>query len=434
MEEHRNIVIIGLDDFDLQMLETVNGAANYEFQGIIPYRQIVNPEHYPIEEFLHGASRELSNVEGGADAIIGHWDFPTTSLLPILQAQEGLRGPSLESVLMCENKYGTRLAEYEATPELAPPFALLDPNDDAVLDDPPLPYPFWLKPVVAFSSTLGFRINDREDLRYALEQIRPGIAKFAEPFDTLMQRTRMGSWRALLRGGYCIAEGILSGRGCTLEGYVKDGQPTVYAVIDSLRGPNGVSFVGYHYPSEIPQAILDRMLEGADRIIRQIGLDNTPFNVEFFWNESDDDVKLLEINPRISRSHAPLFYLVDGASHHEVAIDVALGTKPRFPRHEGRYPYAAKFMPRSYDTARITRVPTQDDIERLQEVFPDALFISEVEEGTELADLPNQDSYSFELGELFLGGTSRDELTENFRQAMKILGFGFSREVETNYD
>jgi hypothetical protein len=52
----------------------------------------------------------------------------------------------------------------------------------------------------------------------------------------------------------------------------------------------------------------------------------------------------------------------------------------------------------------------------------------------ELTELPNQDSYSFELGDLFLGGDSRAELTENFREAMRILGFRFSRDVETNYD
>jgi len=434
MEEHRNIAVIGLDEFNRDMLRSVRGSGNYEFHGIIPYQQIVNPESYPIEELLHTARRELAEIDGRVDAIMGHWDFPTTSLLPILQGELGLRGPSLESVLMCENKYATRLAEYEATPDLTPPFALLNPNDDAVLDDPPLPYPFWLKPVVAFSSTLGFQIDDRDGLHRALEPIREGIGKFAEPFDTLMKHARLGGRRALLGGGFCVAEGLIGGRGCTVEGYVLDGEVRSYAIIDSLRGANAVSFVGYHYPSDLPQQVQDRMIEGTGRIIRHLGLDNTPFNVEFFWDEDSDDVKLLEINPRISKSHSPLFYLVDGASHHEVAIDVALGRHPDFPRGEGHYRQAAKFMPRSYGAARVTRVPGPEDVERLQEAFPDAMFTCHVSEGMALAELPNQDSYSFELGDLFLGGNSREELAENFREAMAILGFRFSREVETNYD
>lgn len=434
MPRELNIAVIGLDDFHRDLLHSVRGAESYRFYGVVPYHRIVNPEQYPVEDLMHTAKRELDEIPGGVDAIIGHWDFPTTSLLPILQRQAGLRGPSLESVLMTENKYATRLAQYEATPDLAPPFALVNPYDDAVVDDPPLPYPFWLKPVVAFSSTMGFRIDNEGDLRHALMRIRQGIGKFAEPFDTLMKHARLGSRRALMGGGYCIAEGIISGRGCTLEGYVLDGEPHVYAVIDSLRGPNAVSFVGYHYPSELPQDVLDRMLEGTDRILRHIGLDNTPFNVEFFWNEEADDVKLLEINPRISKSHSPLFLMVDGASHHEVAIDVALGRKPDFPRGDGPHQHAAKFMPRTYGAARITRAPTQDDIDRLRREFPDALFQSHVSEGMELTDLPNQDSYSFELGELFLGGRNREQLTEDFRRAMRILGFRFSHKVDTNYD
>jgi biotin carboxylase len=277
-------------------------------------------------------------------------------------------------------------------------------------------------------------VDDEKDLAHALARIRAGIRKFATPFDTLMQRARLGSKRALLGGGYCVAEGIISGRGCTVEGYVLDGEPHVYAVIDSLRGPNDVSFVGYHYPSELPESVRKRMIDGACRIVRHIGLDRTPFNIEFFWDEENDDVKLLEINPRISKSHSPIFYLVDGASHHEVAVDVALGRKPDFPRGAGRYRYAAKFMPRSYQSARATRVPSEADLERLRETFPGAMFFTYVKEGMELADLPNQDSYSFELGDLFLGGNSREELTENFREAMRILDFRFSHRVETNYD
>lgn len=433
MREQKNIAVIGLDDFHRDLLETARGAGNYRFHGIIPYRQIVNPEHYAIEDLLHTARRQLAQIDGGVHAIIGHWDFPTTSLLPLLQAEAGLSGPSLESVLACENKYATRLAEAEATPELTPPFALVNPRDDGVLDDPPLPYPFWLKPVVAFSSTLGFRVDNRDDFRHALEQIRAGIDKFAEPFDSLLQQARLGDKRALYAGGYCIAEGIISGRGCTLEGYILDGKTHVYAIIDSLRGPNQVSFVGYHYPTELPQPVTDRMMEGCDRLMRRIGLDHTPFNVEFFWEEDTDDIKLLEVNPRISKSHSPLFHMVDGASHHEVAIDVALGRTPDFPRGEGRYAYAAKFMPRVYNSARVTRAPSQEDIERLQELFPGALFTSHVHEGMELSDLPNQDSYSYEIGDLFLGGDSREELIGNFQTAMHILGFRFSREVETNY-
>lgn len=434
MDDTLNIAVIGLDDQNLEMLQTVRGAERYRFHGVIPYEEIVNPESYSIEDLLHTGRQDLERIEGGPDAIIGHWDFPTTSLLPILQREMGLPGPRVEAVLACENKYDTRCEEEEAAPDLTPQFALMDPMNDAALDDPPLDYPFWIKPVVAFSGTLGFCVENRNDLRHALKQNRNGIRKFSEPFNILLQYARVGKKRALLSGSYCLAEELVSGRGCTTEGYVVNGEPHVYAVIDSMRAANGVSFIGYHYPSELPQEAQDRVIDGSCRIIRHIGLDNTAFNVEFFWNEETDEIKLLEINPRISKSHAPILNLVEGASHHEVAIDVALGREPEYPRGEGRYRHAAKFMPRSFDSARVTRAPRQADIERLQERFPDALFSSHVKTDMELTDLPNQDSYSFELGDLFLGGDSREELHENFREAMRILGYRFSSKVETNYE
>ena len=267
-----------------------------------------------------------------------------------------------------------------------------------------------------------------------MQQIRAGIDKFAAPFNTLMQRAHLGQRRALLNGKFCIAEGIISGRGTTVEGYVLDGEPQTYAIIDSLRGPNQVSFVGYHYPSDLPEEVGQRMEEASCHIVRHLGLRHTPFNIEFLWDEELDKLRLLEINPRISKSHSPLFALVDGASHHEVAIDVALGREPRFRRGAGRWRYAAKFMPRVYAPARVTRAPTDGDLARLRQRFPDALFFSHVHEGMELSDLPNQDSYSFELGDLFLGGNSREELTRHFHEAMQILGFRFSQRVATNYE
>lgn len=205
-------------------------------------------------------------------------------------------------------------------------------------------------------------------------------------------------------------------------------------MIDSLRGPNAVSFVGYHYPSELPEHIIERMISGTERLVRHLGLNDTPFNVEFFWDETSDDVKLLEINPRISKSHSPLFRMVDGASHHEVAIDVALGRTPNFPRGEGRYCYAAKFMPRVYDDARVTRVPTEEDVAWLHSSFPETLFETPLHEGMQLSELRNQDSYSFEIADLFLGGNSRRELIDHFREAMQLLDFRFSRGVRTNFE
>ncbi|MGD2083711.1 MAG: ATP-grasp domain-containing protein [Chromatiales bacterium] len=430
----KNIFVIGLDEFNLRMLETVRGAAGYDFHGLVPYDEIVNPSHYPMDKLLNDARCELERFGGDVDAIIGHWDFPTTCMLPLLRRELGLPTPSLESVLKSENKYWCRLEQEKVIPEHTPEFAGVDPFDERVVGTAPLDYPFWLKPVISFSSHLGFRIESGEDFRHAIGKIRRHIGKFSEPYDHLMQYAKQPTDVPDVHGGYCVAEALISGRLCTLEGYVFRGETTVYGVIDSIRGANQVSFQRYQRPSRLPREVQQRMIQAAGRLMTQLGLDNTPFNIEFFWNEDTDAISLLEVNPRLSKSHCPLFVMTSGASHHEVAIDVALGRQPDFPREEGRFAIAAKFMPRTYEDAEVRRAPTLEDITRIQERFPGTLMSIHVKEGMRLSDLPNQDSYSFELADIFMGADDEDELIGRFYEVMDMLDFRFSAEVPTNYE
>jgi hypothetical protein len=57
-----------------------------------------------------------------------------------------------------------------------------------------------------------------------------------------------------------------------------------------------------------------------------------------------------------------------------------------------------------------------------------------VKEGMRLSDLPNQDSYSFELADIFMGADDEDELIGRFYEVMDMLDFRFSAEVPTNYE
>lgn len=429
----KHVHAVGLDDVYLDELKSIHGAENYEFHALVPYSMIVNPPEYRMDEIMATARRQLDEAPA-VDAIIGHWDFPTTSILPILRREYGLGGPTLESVLYCENKYWARRAMEEAVPECTPPYQHVDPFDDDPWRRMELKPPFWLKPNIAFSSYLGFRIDSEATFHAAIEKTRAGIGRFAEPFDYILRHAeRRDTLPDVGSGGTCIAEGIISGELCTLEGYVLNGEVTVYGVLDSLRGPNNVSFVSYQMPSHLPKHIQERMTEAAAKFVHHVGLDSTPFNMEFFWNEEEDRVWLLEVNPRISKSHCAIFRMTAGASHHEVAVDIAMGRRPQFPRGDGAFRMAAKFMPRTYQDAIVTRVPTEQDIAKAQRRYPELLAHPHVEEGMHLGDLLTQDSYSFEIADLFMGGDSEDELHEKFRDVMNTLDFRFSEKVETNY-
>lgn len=429
----KHIFVIGLDEFNRAELETIHNASEYAFHGLIDYETIVNPLSYDMEAIMAQARLTLKAAPA-VDAIIGHWDYPTTTILPILRRECGLPTPTLESVLYCDNKYWNRIAGQQAVPQCTPAFQGLDPYSDNAADTVTMEYPFWLKPTTSFSSYLSYQINDESQLHEALATIRERIHIFAEPFTYIMQYCENRSaLPAQGNGATCLAEGIIGGELCTLEGYVHNGEVVTYAIIDSVRGSNQVSFVSYQYPSMLPERVQRRMKVCAEKILAHVGLDQTPFNIEFFWNREHDKIWLLEINPRISKSHCPIFELATGASHHEVAIDIALCRRPRFPLPEGDFPMAAKFMARVYGDATVTRVPSQEDIAALQERYPELIVKPCVEEGMKLSELRGQDSFSFEIANLFFGGRNNDELHRKFREIMQRLDFRFSEALSKNY-
>ena len=430
----KHIFVIGLDDSNLSELNTVHNAGDYTFHGLVDYDTMVTPPSYPMDAIMAEA-RETLRQAPAVDAIIGHWDFPTTSMLPILRREWGLVTPSLESVLYCEHKYWNRLAGQAAIPECTPDFQGLDPYSDDPLGDLDMAYPFWLKPSVAFSSYLGFRVDNEEQYLAAMATIRDNIHVFAEPFDNILRYSE--DRKALPErgsGATCIAEALISGRLCTLEGYVHAGEVVVYAIVDSLRASNQVSFFSYQYPSQLPEGVRNRMTGHAERVLTHIGMDHSPFNMEFFWDESTDRLWLLEINPRISKSHCPIFQIATGSSHHEVAIDICLGRRPDFPRNEGRFAMAGKFMPRVFADTVVTRVPSAEEIEALHRQHPELVVHVSVEEGMRLSELPAQDSYSFEIADVFIGADDEAQLHEKFRHVMEVLDFQFADVVPTNYN
>jgi biotin carboxylase len=165
------------------------------------------------------------------------------------------------------------------------------------------------------------------------------------------------------------------------------------------------------------------MIEAAARVMSHIGYDNAPFNMEFFWSRRTGEIRLLEINARISKSHCPLFRLVDGASHQQVMVDLALGQRPAFPCRQGDFRVAGKFMVRVHEDGIVRGMPSAAEIARVQERFPEARIHPMAATGTLLKHLPYQDSYSFELAEIFLGADSQKELLRKYETCLELLTF-----------
>ncbi len=420
----KNVFLVGLTPFHREKLESIQGAERFRFHGLLD-----EPHDYDVPGMLRQAEGELRAFSGRVDAVAGYIDFPISTMLPILCRKFGLRAPELESVLKCEHKYWARVEQRKVVPEAIPTFTAVDPFDDEAVDRIQLSYPFWIKPVKSSGSFLGFRIPSRHVLDGAVEQIREQIGQLGEPFNFVLQQLSLPTEISQVDGNHCIAEEIIGGRQCTLEGYVFEGDVHFHGTVDSIRVPHSSSFARYEYPSRLPRRVQARMAEIGTRVLEHIGFDNSGFNIEFFWDRARDRTWLLEINTRVAQHHSDLFEKVDGTSNHEVPIKLALGERPEIPMRQGQFRRAAAFFLRAYEDARVTRVPTSAEIEALADRFPGTIVHPQVEEGMYLSELHEQDSYSYTLAIVYMGAGSRKTLRDNWRECATSLHFEFDREV-----
>jgi len=419
----RNVFIIGLDDFNLQKARATTFAVDTEFHGLLDYDKLITPESYDIQAMIDEALAFLRDFDGPIDAIVAHWDFPVSTIIPILNRETGLRYVPLVSMLKCEHKYWSRVEQNKVVPEMVPQFEAVDPFNDNAIEEFTLPYPFWLKPIKSFASHLGFKVENRDQFAAALAETRANIARIGDQFNLIMNRVELPPDIRRVNGNWCIAEQLVGGWQCGVEGYVLNGQTFVHGIFDCYKDNNSWSFNRYEYPSRWPRRVQQRMIEATERLMPHLGYNQAPFGVEFFWDEAADKLWLIEVNTRISQSHSDQFEKVHGISNHEIAFSVALGMKPRIPVGGGAFGCAAKFHLRRYADCKVLKVPGADNIAAIAREIPGTEIHLSVEPGMQLSDLRDQDSFSFEIATVHLGAADQPELLRRFRRVAEMLEF-----------
>jgi hypothetical protein len=420
MAERKNVFVVGMDEHNRKVLDAMRDAAQYRFHPVLTFADIYGGE-ISFGDALASAQDVLDSFDGSIDAIIGFWDFPVSSMLPLLRKRYGLPTASIEEVVMCEHKYWSRLVQQQVIEEY-PPFALVHPEIDR---SPPegLRFPMWVKPVKSFSSVLAFGVSDEEAYGEALGKINEGIGWIGEPFDALLKYVDLPPEIAAAGGQACLAEEAITGRQVTVEGYRYRDEVVIYGVVDSVRYENSPSFQRFQYPSSVPDEVGDRLADISRRLVTAIGLEQMTFNIEYFWDPGTDAVTLLEINPRHSQSHAELFADVDGMSNHEAMLRLALDRDPQFPRGKGRYDVAAKCFLRRFSDGVVRRHPTPEEIEAIEHIVPGATIDLAAHAGDVLSRMHEQDSYSYQLASIYIGATDEAELLAKFDQVVAALPY-----------
>jgi biotin carboxylase len=416
-----NIVVLGLDERNLDLLRRVPDADRYEFQGLMSIKDMQQGDDIPIDALLAEAEERLAAFDGTIDAVVGFFDFPVSTIVPLLCRRFGVRGPSLEAVLKCEHKYWSRLVQCDVVDEY-PPFGLVDLNEPTLPDG--VEYPCWLKPVKSFSSKLAFEVTDDSEFEKAVAALRDGIGRVGEPFEHVLAKADLPPEIAEAGGQTALAEHALSGDRAAVEGYVQDGRVVIYGVLDSLIYPGVASFLRHQYPSQLPEEMRSKLTDVSRRVIEGVGFDNGTFSIEYFCDPAAGSVNVLEINPRHSQAHAELFEQVDGFPNHHYMLAAALGEDPG-PASQGPYGISARWYLRRFDDGVLLRGPAEDEIQAVERELGGVSVQRKAPDGARLSELPTQDSYSYELAEIVVGADDEAQLRDKYDRCVAALRFDF---------
>src|SRR6266481_4626051 len=301
------------------------------------------------------------NIQG----VITTDDYPGTTVASIVAAELKLPGPRPQANLFCQHKFYSRQIQAIAAPEAAPEFHLIDVRPEAAMP-PDRCFPLFVKPVKSFFSVGAQPVESRSDLE-TIKNRWARSAAFFHPFEILFNKYT----GHFLGTNYLLGEGLLQGIQTTLDGYVCGGQVQVMGVVDSIMFPNTIAFQRFEYPSSVPAPAQDRMADVARKVMPALGFDNGQFNIEFIYNPEANTVHIVEINPRMSSQFADLFEKVDGTNSYSVLLDLALGKTPDVKRGEGKHRTAFSCVLRTFRNQMVLKLPSQDELGRLQRQFPD---------------------------------------------------------------
>jgi hypothetical protein len=354
------------------------------------------------------------------DGVIGTHDGPENTVAAIIAKELGLPGMDPATAFVCEHKYYSREAQQKIVPSAVPKFQCLA-IDSLSKEDVTLPYPFFVKPVKSAFSMMARPIEDFETLEAFLPAVRKRLAESLPAFNGLLRKYTTFE----LDANFLIAEQMLVGEQVTVEGFSWNGRVSIMGITDSIMYPGTMSFQRFEYPSRLPSRIQLRMEEIARKLVEGIGLDNTVFDIEMFYNRDTDAVHIIEINPRMSYQFADMFEKVDGTNTYALQLQLCQGERPDFNRGCGRFGVAASFVLRFFEDKRVSRVPTQEEITEIRTQFPDSMIIIKVSAGSLLSDV-SQDESSYRYAIINLGGKDWVDLYARFEKLSQLLRFEFA--------
>jgi hypothetical protein len=360
----------------------------------------------------------------GWRAVLSHHEQFGTLAAALVAERLGLPGATPESIIAAQHKLHARRVLAQVAPEANLRFAALDEDTRA-----PLPqgfdYPVFEKPVKGAFSVLARRVESPDQLRaYARfgRAERWLVGLLVDPFERV-RRVRLpqagSTYRTLLEEPVDPRTAQFN-----LDGWVQDGRAHALGVVDAIMYPGTQAFMRWEHPSRLAAEVQRRALAVAQRFLAAIGYTHGFFNLEFFYDEGEDRLRVIECNPRLASQFSDLYERVLGVDAHAMALALALGEDPLcVPSHPPKAAVAASLVYRTLQASvTVPKAPSVPQREALASSFPDALLMCFARHGRALArDFRWTGSHRY--GILHLGARDRDQLRQRCEAASALLGW-----------
>lgn len=330
-------------------------------------------------------------------------------------------GTPVGAVLACQHKFHARRVLQAVAPEANTGFDLMPWRyGEPVPED--IAYPVFVKPVRAAFSVLARKVRNRDELtaltRFSRRELWL-IGKLLDPFERIVQ-ARLPEAGSVHR---MLLEQPVTARQYNLDGYVLGGDLRELGVVESVMYPGTQSFMRFDYPCAMPAAARARAADVARRFLAATGFSHGLFNMEFFYDEAQDRLTVIEFNPRMAAQFSDLYLRVDGVDLHRVALELAYGRDPTLlPRAQATAGAAASFVYRSFDPAARPAMPSAARRRELARQFPDAMLFCFPKTGGQIArDFKWLGSYRY--GIVHLGGRDVADRASRCVAASRLLGW-----------
>lgn len=358
----------------------------------------------------------------GWTAVVSHHEQFGALAAALLAERMGWPGTPVNAILACQHKLYARQVLQQVAPEANVPFALLE----AEYGEPVpagLSYPRFVKPVKAAFSVLAREVRSHDELhrhtRFGAWELWV-IRRLVEPFERL-SRQRLGpgvpsAHRMLLEQPVHAAQ-------FNLDGYVFAGQLQPIGVVDAIMYPGTQAFMRHQLPTRLPQAVQDRAADVARRFLAAVGFTHGLFNMEFFYDEAQDRLSVIEFNPRMASQYSDLYLRVLGVDLHAIGLALAHGTDPSsLPRATPQAGAAASFVYRQFDPREAVSMPGERQQQAFAQAFPDGLLFRYPKSAGSVAR-DHKWLGSWRYGIVHLGGRDEVDLRQRCEQASALLGW-----------